>query len=136
VFVPASKLAGYVKTVLPTLNPAFLGPDGGFILLFEVKNKFPEAIAFRLPQEEKVFLFDILTSGSFSDPNYVASHLAKARAVFEGARALGGTLYPIGSTPMAKSDWVRQYGPLYPLLALAKTVYDPDRILTPGPGIF
>ena len=136
VFVPASKLAGYVKTVLPTLNPAFLGPDGGFILLFEVKNKFPEAIAFRLPQEEKVFLFDILTSGSFSDPNYVSSHLAKARAVFEGARALGGTLYPIGSTPMAKSDWVRQYGPLYPLLTLAKTVYDPDRILTPGPGIF
>jgi len=97
---------------------------------------FPETIAFRLPREEKVFLFDILTSGSFSDPNYVPGHLAKARAVFEGARQLGGTLYPIGSTPMSRNDWIRQYGPIYPVLALAKTLFDPDRILTPGPGIF
>ena len=136
VFVPASKVSGFVKTTLQTLTAADLGPDGGFILLFPVKNLFPEAVAFRLPQEEKVFLFDILTSGSFSDPTYVSTHLAKARAVFEGARNLGGTLYPIGSTPMSKSDWIRQYGPLYPVLVLSKALFDPDRILTPGPGIF
>jgi FAD/FMN-containing dehydrogenase len=136
VFLPASKTSAYVKSVLQTLTPADLGPDGGFILLFEVKNMFPETIAFRLPREEKVFLFDILTSGSFSDPNYVPGHLAKARAVFEGARELGATLYPIGSTPMSRNDWIRQYGPIYPILALAKTLFDPDRILTPGPGIF
>ncbi|HMI85587.1 MAG TPA: FAD-binding protein [Polyangiaceae bacterium] len=136
VFLPASKTSAYVKSVLQNLTAADLGPDGGFILLFPVKNMFPETIAFRLPREEKAFLFDILTSGSFSDPNYVPSHLAKARAVFEGAREIGGTLYPIGSTPMSKSDWIRQYGIIYPALALAKTLFDPDRILTPGPGIF
>ena len=136
VFLPASKTSAFVKSALQNLTAADLGPDGGFVLLFEVKNMFPETIAFRLPREEKVFLFDILTSGSFSDPNYVPSHLASARAVFEAARAIGGTLYPIGSTPMEKSDWIRQYGPIYPLLALAKSLFDPDRILTPGVDMF
>jgi len=135
-FLPGSKLSAFVKATLQTLTPADLGPDGGFVLLFEVKNMFPETIAFRLPREEKVFLFDILTSGSFSDTNYVPGHLAAARALFERARAIGGTLYPIGSTPMSKSDWIRQYGPFYPVLALAKTLFDPDRILTPGVDIF
>ena len=136
VFLPASKTSGFIKTVLQTLTPAYLGPDGGFILLFPVKNLFPQGIALRLPHEEKVFLFDVLTSGSFSDPTYVSSHLAKARAIFEAARDIGGTLYPIGSTPMAKGDWIRQYGALYPLLAASKALFDPDRILTPGPDIF
>jgi cytokinin dehydrogenase len=136
VFLPASKTSGYVKAVLEKLTPADLGPDGGFILLFPVKNLFPDAIAFRLPREENVFLFNILTSGLSSDANYAPTHLAKARAVFEGARSLGGTLYPIGSTPMFRSDWVRQYGPLYPILAASKALYDPGMLLTPGPSIF
>ncbi len=136
VFLPASKISSFVKSVLPTITPADLGPDGGFLLLFPLKNEFPDTLAFRLPREKTVFLFDILTSGAESDPTYVPTHIAKARAVFEGARAVGGTLYPIGSTPMSKGDWVRQYGPLYPFLALLKVAYDPDRILTPGPNIF
>lgn len=136
IFLPAAKTRDYVKSVLSTLTPADLGPDGGFILLFPVRNRFPETLAFRLPREEQVFLFDILTSGSFSDPSYVTTHLAMARKVFEGARAIGGTLYPIGSTPMSKKDWIRQYGPVYPILALAKALFDPNRILTPGVEIF
>jgi cytokinin dehydrogenase len=136
IFLPASKTSAYVKSVLQTLTPADLGPDGGFILLFPVKNLFPDAIAFRLPREENVFLFDVLTSGLSSDANYTPTHLAKARAIFEGARNVGGTLYPIGSTPMTRSDWIRQYGPLYPLLAASKVLYDPDMLLTPGPAIF
>ena len=88
-----------MKEQLLTLTPEDLGPDGGFILLFPVRNLFPEAPAFRLPREKQVFLFDILTSGALSDPDYISTHLAKARACFEAARDLGGTLYPIGSTP-------------------------------------
>lgn len=136
VFLPASKTASYVKSVLQTLSPADLGPDGGFILLFPIKNLCGETSAFRLPAEETVFLFDVLTSGLSSDANYAAPHLAKARAIFEGARSVGGTLYPIGSTPMSRNDWIRQYGPLYPLLAATKVLYDPDLLLTPGPAIF
>jgi cytokinin dehydrogenase len=97
---------------------------------------FPRAPAFRLPNEPLVFLFDVLTAGDPSDPNYAATQIPKARARFEAARAIGATVYPIGSTPMSKQDWARQYGPLFPFLQAAKAVFDPANILTPGPGIF
>jgi FAD/FMN-containing dehydrogenase len=101
-----------------------------------VKNLFPKAIAFRLPSERLVFLFDVLTAGDPADPTYAPTQIPKARARFEAARAIGGTLYPIGSTPMSKQDWAQQYGPLYPVLRALKAVFDPANILTPGPGIF
>jgi FAD/FMN-containing dehydrogenase len=37
---------------------------------------------------------------------------------------------------MSHLDWARQYGDVFPLLLDAKLQFDPDRILTPGPGIF
>jgi len=83
-----------------------------------------------------VYLFDVLTSGSPTDPTYASTQAPKARARFEAARAIGGTLYPIGSTPMSKADWAQQYGLLYPVLKVIKEIFDPANILTPGPGIF
>ena len=65
-----------------------------------------------------------------------ATQASKARARFEAARAIGGTLYPIGSTPMSRADWIAQYGPAFPLLEAAKDEFDPQGILTPGAGIF
>jgi cytokinin dehydrogenase len=143
VFLPASKTEAFVPTALAAITPAELGivlapgVATGFILLFPVKNMFPKAIAFRLPNEKHVYLFDVLTSGLLpADPNYASNQIAKARTRFENARAVGGTLYPIGSTPMSKEDWERQYGLLYPIFSAAKEIFDPAHILTPGPGIF
>jgi cytokinin dehydrogenase len=138
IFLPASQTSSFVPTALAQITAADLSPPGfvGFVLLFPVKNLFPEAIAFRLPREENVFLFDVLTAGNPSDPTYAATQIPKARARFEAARALGGTLYPIGSTPMSKADWAQQYGLLYPVLKVVKEIFDPANILTPGPGIF
>jgi len=143
VFLPASQTEAFVPAALAAISPAELGivlAPGlatGFILLFPVKNMFPKAIAFRLPNEKNVFLFDVLTSGVLPpDPTYAATQIAKARARFVAARAVGGTLYPIGSTPMSKEDWEQQYGLLYPVFVAAKEVFDPAHILTPGPGIF
>jgi cytokinin dehydrogenase len=136
VFLPGSQTERFVPTALAALTPADLGV-AGFVLLFPVKNMFPKAIAFRLPNEKNIFLFDVLTSGPLPpDPTYAATQIAKARARFVAARAVGGTLYPIGSTPMSKEDWEQQYGLLYPVFVAAKEVFDPAHILTPGPGIF
>jgi cytokinin dehydrogenase len=135
VFLPSSRTQDFVRDTLAGLTAADIGP-AGFILLFPVRNRFPEAVAFRLPAEQTVFLFDVLTSGLPTDPNYVSTEITKARARFEAARAIGGTLYPIGSTPMSKLDWAFQYGPVYPLLLAAKQAFDPHRILAPGVGIF
>jgi FAD/FMN-containing dehydrogenase len=135
VFLPASRTPAFVQATLATLTPADLGP-AGFVLLFPIRNASTLDLAFRLPLEEHVFLFDVLTSGLPTDPNYVPTELAKARTMFENARAVGGTLYPIGSTPMSQGDWARQYGAVYPALLAAKRLFDPAGILTPGPGIF
>ncbi len=137
VFVPGSHTESFVQSTLATLTPADLGPEG-FILLFPIRNAFAQDLAFRLPREQNVFLFDVLTSGLPTDATYVSTELGKARTLFEGSRALGGTLYPIGSIPltMSKADWVREYGLVYPALRIAKDLFDPARILTPGPSIF
>jgi FAD/FMN-containing dehydrogenase len=134
VFVPSSKVSDVVQTTLAGLTPADLGP-AGFVLLFPLRH-VDESIAFRLPKADSVFLFDVLTSGSTTDPNYFSNEIPKARALFERARAVGGTLYPIGSTPMSKADWAEQYGLIYPELVKAKEKYDPNRIMNPGTGIF
>jgi FAD/FMN-containing dehydrogenase len=134
VFLPASQTPAFVQSALADLTPADLGP-ASFVLLFPVKNLSPTAPAFRLPAESTVFLFDVLTADT--DAGYdVSTETAKARARFEAARAVGGTLYPIGNTPMSKSDWATQYGPVYSALLSAKAKYDPKGIMTPGPGIF
>ncbi len=134
VFLPASQTPSFVQSTLATLTPADLGP-AGVVLVFPIEH-VPGPLAFRLPAERTVFLFDVLTSGSFSDPTYAPTQIAKARARFEAARAVGGTLYPIGSTPMSKADWEIQYGRAFPILEDAKDRYDPKGIMTPGAGIF
>ncbi len=37
---------------------------------------------------------------------------------------------------MTRPDWVEHYGPRYSELEILKARYDPDGIMTPGPGIF
>jgi cytokinin dehydrogenase len=137
VFIPASRTESFVEATLATLTPADLGPVG-FILLFPIRNAFSQELAFRLPEEENAFLFDVLTSGSPADAAFVPTELAKAKTLLDGARDIGDTLYPIGSIPltMSKADWGRQYGAVYPALKLAKAIFDPSGILTPGPAIF
>lgn len=134
VFLPASQTPAFVQNALASLTPADLGP-ASFVLVFPVLNRSPSAPAFRLPAERNAFLFDVLTADTA--PGYdIPTEIANARARFEAARAVGGTLYPIGSTPMSPSDWAAQYGPVFPALRVAKATYDPDGILTPGPRIF
>src|SRR5262249_44551475 len=107
IYLPGSKVHSFVDDTLSTLTPAAVGAVG-FILLFPVRNHAPNAPAFRLPNEDLVFLFDVLTSGVFDD-SYLAAQMARTRAMYERARDIGGTLYPIGSTPMSHADWVAHY---------------------------
>jgi cytokinin dehydrogenase len=62
--------------------------------------------------------------------------LARNRTLFEKARELGATRYPIGALRFSRRDWVRQYGSYWSEFRRAKHRFDPAKILTPGPGIF
>lgn len=139
VFLPESKIESYVKDVLPTLVPEDVGPTG-FMLLFALKRSELKQPLFRVPnQGEYVYLFDILTASSVPndpDPAFVARMLARNRRLFEKARALGGTRYPIGALEFNQQDWRRQYDGAWQDFKEAKRRFDPDLILSPGPGIF
>jgi len=138
VFLPDSTVEKYVGDVLPTLQPEDIGQTG-FLLLFALKRSKLKRPFLRIPEHtEWVYLFDILTAANTPgpDPTFTANMLARNRRLFEKARAVGGTRYPIGSVDFSHADWLRQYGPLAGAFALLKAFYDPRGIMTPGPGIF
>ncbi|MFD3330499.1 FAD-binding protein [Streptomyces sp. NPDC058701] len=137
VFVPDAQAEAYVTSALSTLRPDDAGSTGG-ILLFAIRRSKLSRPFFRTPQDgEWVFLFDILTSSEEIVPaHWVAQKLDRNRTLYEQARALGSTLYPIGSTPMSQADWQQHYGAEWGAFQDRKQRFDPDHVLTPGPGIF
>ncbi len=137
VFLPAESVEAYVGQVIPSLAPDDVGAFG-FMLLFPHKPPRVPRSFLRLPEGETVFLFDILTSAAAPgpEPAFQTRILNRNRTLFEKARDVGGTRYPIGSIPFDHADWIRQYGEDWPVFVALKQRFDPDGILTPGPGIF
>jgi FAD/FMN-containing dehydrogenase len=138
VFLPNETVERYVGEVIPTLAPDDVGATG-FMLLFAKRRANLTRPFFRVPESDDwIFLFDILTANAAPgpDPAFVARMLARNRRLFEKARRAGGTRYPIGSVEFNRVDWMLQYGEEWPELVRLKRRFDPDGILTPGPGIF
>ena len=134
VFLPGSRTEAFVADALTELRAEDLGP-AGFVLLFPVRTTCGRS-ALRLPGEEQAFLLDIITTGPRGSPGVVPPRLAQSRSTYERARALGGTLYPIGSTPLTRQDWQAHYGPGFQALREIKQRYDPAHILAPGSCVF
>ena len=62
--------------------------------------------------------------------------MARNRRLFEKARDVGGTRYPIGSLEFSRRDWQLQYGNQWDNFKRAKRRFDPDELLAPNLGIF
>ncbi len=137
VFVGDSQVADHVTEVVSSLQPDDVGPFG-FVLMFPLFTSTITRPLFRLPDEELVWLFDVLTSHVMPgfDPDFAANKRARNNAWFDMARAAGGTRYPIGTLDFTPGDWRRHYGDTWHAFKQAKQEFDPKNILTPGPGIF
>jgi len=138
VFLPDSKVESFVGGVLPTLTPEDVGATG-FVLLFALKHSKLKRPFFRVPTGgEYVWLFDILTANGAPgpDPAFATQMLGRNRTLFEQARAVGGTRYPIGSLEFSREDWRIQYGDSWEDFKRAKRRFDPDNLLAPNLGIF
>lgn len=137
VFLPDSAFADYVDDTITSFQPDDVGTFG-FILIFPLLTSTITRPMFRLPDEELVFLFDVLTSREEPgyDADFAANKRARNNAWFELARDVGGTRYPIGTLDFTPRDWRRHYGSAWNDLKAAKKKFDPDHVLTPGPGIF
>ncbi len=137
VFLPDSQLADYVDTIVSGFQPDDVG-QFGFVLIFPLLTSTIDRPLFRLPDEELVYLFDVLTARDAPgyDADFAANKRARNNAWFDMARAVGGTRYPIGTLDFTPGDWRRHYGRAWHAFKRAKRDYDPKGILTPGPGIF
>jgi FAD/FMN-containing dehydrogenase len=138
VWLPESSVERYVGDVIPSLTPEDIGPTG-FALLFAQKASKLTRPLLRVPEcSDWVFLFDILTAapGPGQDPAFEAQMLSRNRRLFEKARRVGGTRYPIGSLEFSRLDWRIQYGEEWENFKRLKQRFDPAGILAPGPGIF
>ncbi|WP_394841781.1 FAD-binding protein [Pendulispora brunnea] len=133
VFVPASVTNRYVGGILDTLTVDDTG--NGPVLLYPLRRSKLRRPFFSVPAEEVFFLFDVLRTTS-PDPVRVRAHLRANRRMYDAGRALGATRYCIGSLDFSQADWRQHFGFWWPAFAFAKNAFDPDRVLTPGQGIF
>lgn len=137
-WLPDDEAEAFTGDTLETLTPEDVGPTGFLLIFAELRSTFTRPL-FRVPKHGKyIFLFDILTAAPAPGPNpaFEAQMLARNRDLFEQARDLGGTRYPIGSVEFDRDDWEQHYGNEWRNFRRAKRRYDPGNILNPGPGIF
>ena len=130
-FVPASKAAEVIGDLVAGLTVADTG--GGPVLFYPFKRRLVKQPLLRVPDED-FFTFNLLRFPG--DPGAVPAQLAQNRMFYDDVVDAGGFMYPLGSIPLEPDDWRRHYGRLYPIFAAAKAWFDPDRVLTPGQGIF
>lgn len=138
VFLPERAVEHYVTGVMSSLTPEDVGPTG-YLLLFPLRRSKITRPLLRVPEgDDWIYLFDILTSASAPGPNpeFEQRMLVRNRRLFEQARRVGGTRYPIGALEFSQADWVTQYGEQWQRLVRLKARFDPAHILTPGLEIF
>ncbi|HEX3763892.1 MAG TPA: FAD-binding protein [Kofleriaceae bacterium] len=134
-FLPAAATGAYVSNVLSTLTPADTGQ--GPILLYPFDPAKLTRPLFRAPAAPAAFQFSILRTAAPATSAVIAAMLAGNRRLYDDAVAVGGVRYAIGAIPdFTPHDWRRHFGGAWDFLARSKQRFDPDRILTPGQGMF
>jgi cytokinin dehydrogenase len=133
-FLPGRAADEFLTSVLSTLSPADLGRSFP-VLLYPFKRSQLRRPLLRVPDDEEFFLFDILRAATPGATD-LARMLQDNRQLFEEHRELGGRHYPISAVKLSPPDWRRHFEPHWGSLQRAKRRFDPDHVLTPGPGIF
>nr|QEO74642.1 hypothetical protein [uncultured bacterium] len=125
-----------VDDLLPEVlgSPSAGGLDPLRVLLYPLRPNRCHRPLLRLPEEERAFLVDVLSTAT--DRAAADAMTVSNRALYERNRLQGGTMYPIGALPLAADEWREHFGSRWDELQRAKSRFDPDGVLTPGPGIF
>ena len=133
-FVPADHATGFIGAALAQLSVTDVGQ--GPVAIYPYRRAPFRAPLLRVPAARHFFLFGLLRNAVPPTPERTAELIMANRQLFEQARALGGMRYPIDSVPMTPADWRDHFASCWEVVTLAKHGYDPDRILTPGQGLF
>ena len=133
-FLPGSRTDEFAAELIAELTPEDLG-ESGLALLYPVNRDRLRTPLFRVPDEPVVFLCALLRFIP-PDSETVERMIKRNRDLFERARSMGGTAYPVGSIPFSRADWRTHFGTAWPEFSAARKRYDPANLLAPGQGIF
>ncbi|MPY91021.1 MAG: FAD-binding protein [Luteitalea sp.] len=92
---------------------------------------------FKMPDERLAVSFWLFRSAPVDDRRLFEELLASGGDLIDRMRTVGGKRYPPYGLVRAQSEWEEHYGPdVWQRLVRAKRQFDPNNVLTPGPGIF
>lgn len=128
--IPSSRYVQYTSGILdsPT-ESAFLVPRMSAWRRDVIKRPLTP-----IPNEDIIYRFQL--SRTVPAGTDTQAMIALNRTLYERARDIGGYRMTSSAVPMTQADWVRHYGPAWPMLEAAKKQYDPKNVLTPGHGMF
>jgi FAD/FMN-containing dehydrogenase len=137
VFVPGPSARDVTTEILAEMSKSPHGPAG---FTFPVHNlaHFRRPL-FKVPTGKVAFsLWLFPRTVPAGDASAHAALMAESRRLFEKMRSVGGKCYIAHSAvPFPPTGWKDHFGPdTWKRLAAAKNRFDPNHVLTPGPGIF
>jgi cytokinin dehydrogenase len=128
--LPASRYLEFAKRVFDTAAEfAYSSPR------FSVwrRNGIKRPLT-RMPDEALVVRFQC---SRLPPPSVdMSAVLAMNRTLYERARNMGGARLTTSAIPLTRTDWIEEFGPAWKAFGDAKKRFDPNNVLTPGPGIF
>jgi hypothetical protein len=130
-FIPDQHAHDYIDGILNQLTYDDTVDFPAFIYGFR-KNRLTRRFL-RTPDTDIFFLFTALRT---VDPKKVLQAVDQNRGFYNDGYSKGGRIYPISAVPLSEDDWKGHFEPYTEKLQQTKSRYDPDGILTPGPGIF
>ena len=131
--VPDSVSDYFISEVLSQLALEEIGED----LPIEVIALNRETLTrplFRVPNEPVSFVFGCLLRTP--DTEAALKKVERNRQFYQRARELGCKHSAISSVQLTPQEWQEHFHPNWDQFLSAKQRYDPDNILTPGPGLF
>lgn len=134
VFVPSSKASCLFAKWLESTTPEEVGQ--GIMMINPYDRMLFSAPFLRVPDSLHFFIFALLRNSTPATEEQNEKLMRLNRQLFEEARAAGGMRYPVDSVVMQPEDWQMHFRSAWELFTMFKQFYDPDRLLSPGQGIF
>jgi FAD/FMN-containing dehydrogenase len=131
--VPDSVADGFIAEIVAQLTFDEIQEDLPIELFALKSEKFKRPLC-RFPDEP--IIFGLGCPSRAANDAVAKGMLERNRRFYERARELGCKLYTIGSVRLSPQEWQEHFHPHWEKFAAAKRRYDPDMIMTPGPGIF
>lgn len=120
----------HVETFVTEQLEPLLSPQRGGVAFFAQPYPVRPSIStsFPLPDGNDAW-YSIVGVVRVVPPPAVSGAVQEHRAMFERARALGGSVYPYGSIPLSPDDWRGIFGSRWDGYQARKRTYDPACIL-------